>query len=445
MKDKIKNLVDHKIIGGVILFVIVEFIKSTFPGKNIGIFSIILMGLILAYSCFVLLEEHKKLKKIVSIIILITAIIAAWLASHYWVDDSVVRLDQFEKGVIDIERKKLAAGKECEELVHALKIIQKGDEKAANLDQLKLLNRVKECLSTLNDSDYRWKQVRLSYIAFNSNRTLTSANEFITKMNELDELDRSRSTVKENDEYERKYQEVKADIAKLNEIMKSLKKTILNYRQHGQSAEMLSKIEVLLNEFENLTIHYKPGDLDPSQQQAVMVAYEIKNSKNDDIVPQKAEPNVEVLNKIKLTKEKEPKTAVTHQDVRKKDIFIDTSAIIDRNFLLLKDVLDKKFESKGFSLSPFQDVDILTIKIVPPGDNRAIKTFPIDSDGRIKYQVSFNVQLLLGSRGIDKKIGNIKMAGLGSSELEALQKAQENVSNEISDKVIDSLKKLNIL
>jgi hypothetical protein len=113
--------------------------------------------------------------------------------------------------------------------------------------------------------------------------------------------------------------------------------------------------------------------------------------------------------------------------------------------VLLKELLNAKFESKGFSLSPSQDTGTVRVNIMAPEDSRAIKNFPIDSEGRYKYQVSVNVQLSLASRGIKKNIGNIKMSGLGSSELDALQRAQENVANHISDKVIDSLRSFNVL
>ncbi len=85
------------------------------------------------------------------------------------------------------------------------------------------------------------------------------------------------------------------------------------------------------------------------------------------------------------------------------------------------------------------------MKLLPPNDNRAIITFPIDSEGRYKYQVSVNVQISLGSRGIKKDIGDIKMLGMGAIEFEALQNAQNNESTDIAERVMESLRALHLL
>ena len=337
----------------------------------------------------------------------------------------------------------MSDGKKCEELVYAMEKIQDEDKKSATQAQIDIFSKVKGCREKLRESDGHWKQVKKSYYGFYSSKTLAFADEFMTAMSQLDEFDKSRS-IKDEDLCENKFREVKVDIDKFNEIMKSLKKLNPCYFQDGRALDIKPKIEALLIDFENLSIHYKPGDLDPSQQQAIMTAYEIKNSKTITIITEKAGPNAKPKEEIKPVQDKEVIVISKHQNGQSQDVFIDTSAIVDRNLMLFKDVLNKKFERKGFSLSPFQDVDILRIKILPPEDNRAITNFPIDSEGKNKYQVSFNVQLFLGSRGIDKNIGNIKSSGIGLTELEALQKAQENVATDIANQVIDSLKKLNI-
>lgn len=442
--NKIAKISENALGAGVVSALIIESIKVFFPVNNIRIFYIGALGLIIAGASVVILKKRKVLRVFIPFIITAVFISFAFIVFKYYQDDAIVRLNQFEKEVLKIEESKMTEGEKCEKLVYALAKIQDEDKKSATQAQIDIFNRVKECHEKIKESEDHWKQVKKSYYAFNSSKTLASADEFITAMSQLTEFDKSRS-IKEMDSCEREFKEVKVDIDKFNEIMKSLKKFIPCYLQDSQELNIKSKIEALLIDFENLSIHYKPGDLDPSQQHAIMTAYEIKNSKNFTVSSQKVEANAKPKVPIKPDQDKEVTGVSKHQDEHRTNVFIDTSAIVDRNLLLFKDVLNKKFESNGFNLYPFQDADILNVKILPPEDNRAITIFQKDSDGNYKYQVSLNVQLFLMSKGINKNIGNIKMPGLGSSELEALQKAQENLSTDIANKVINSMRKLNLL
>jgi hypothetical protein len=440
IKIKVREISQNALGAAAVSGIIIELIKVIFSVQNIRIIYIGIIGIIFAITSFAILKERKILRVGIPILILVAAFSLSLFAIKYCQDDATVRINQFEKEVNKIEAMELSEGIKCEYLVKALKKLQDDDKKSASRSQIDILNRVRECHERLSTSDDHWRQVIKSYNAFNSGKALASAVEFITAMKQLDGFDKSRN-IKEQRECERQFEEVKTDIGKLNEITKALKELNLNYHQDSQKLKATKNIGTLLSEYENLLIRYKPGDIDYSQQQAIMRAYEIKNYKTSGEIPING---VEDKNHITPVQPDEMANIKKHQEGQRNEVFIDTSALTDRNLEPLKDILIKKLKNKGFTLSPFQDADILKVKILPPLDHRAIMSFPVDSEGKSKYQVSVNVQLFLASKGVNKDFGNIKIPGFGSSELEALQKAQENVSNDIADKLIDSLRKLDM-
>jgi hypothetical protein len=283
------------ILATVAAYLIIESIKFSF--QIVIIF--ILIGLII----YIYKSKHNKYIKLsLSTILFVIILFIGYDAFNHTKNTATVRLNSFVRDFYKIEEMNIVESDKCKRILILFKNIQDDDKKSASTLQLDLINKAKECQEKLLKSDDHWKQVNKSYNYFNSSRTLISANEFITAMKQLDDFDKSRS-IKENAEYIKKFEEIKADIIKFNEIMVSLKKIILCCRQDDQILNNQSKLEELLQEYENLLIHYKQADLDLSQYQTITAAYEITNSKKSH--PNKPEKHKETETGIKPETEQE--------------------------------------------------------------------------------------------------------------------------------------------
>lgn len=228
-------------------------------------------------------------------------------------------------------------------------------------------------------------------------------------------------------------------ISKLDKGKHKIELKKKGYEPHQESLDFTAArdIDVSLQ-----AIPVPPPPLQPQQQPA---------SKNDNNVKEMVDnkgaiPEQQVLSKGPSQEAKSlPQYPSEHQQ-----IYLDTSSIIgkyrsSRSDVYLDEFLDMlktKFAGQRIKLTPSQESGIPTLQIYPPDDSRIFIPYARDSEGMVKYAVSFNIKINSSSTTIGQNLTfPIRTFGKSSIEQEAIEAAMKNAADDIVDKTITNLTK----